>query len=108
MGAAEPIAKAWLDDNLGPAGRLREAGEGASTLAKVLADLPAVLSQAERAATGFAEMARSGIRLDEETMRGLAREEARHGWWTRLALWIGALALVALALSSLGLVGPKP
>ncbi len=106
--AAEPIAKAWLDDNLGPAGRLREAGEGASTLAKVLGELPSVLSQAERAAAGFAEMARGGIRLDEDTIRGLTREEARHGWWTRLALWIGALALVALALSSLGILGPGP
>lgn len=105
--AAEPVAKTWIEQNLGAVGRLREVGEGANTMAMVLAELPAVLTQAERAATGLADMARDGLRLDEATIRGLAREEARHDWWTRLAVWIGALALAALALSSLGFL-PKP
>lgn len=100
--AAEPIAKTWIEENLGPAGRLRGAGEGAVTLGKVLAELPDTLSKAERAASGFAEMAQRGLRLDEETVRHLAKEEARRNRSARLAYWIGALALVALALSSLG------
>jgi ubiquinone biosynthesis protein len=90
--AAEPIAKAWMEDNLGAMGRLREAGEGASTLAKILADVPALLSEAERAASGLAEMARSGVRLDAGTIAGLARENARRDFWTRVAIWIGALS----------------
>ena len=46
--AAEPIARQWIEDNLGPIGRLREAGEGASAIGKVLADLPALLTQGQR------------------------------------------------------------
>jgi ubiquinone biosynthesis protein len=97
--AAEPIAKAWMDENLGAVGRLKEAGEGASTAARLLADIPALLTQAERAASGLAEMARSGLKLEAETIESLARERARRDLWTRLALWIGAVSLAALALA---------
>jgi ubiquinone biosynthesis protein len=105
---AEPIAKEWLEDNLGPRGKLREAGESASDVARRLLDVPAVLRQAETAVAGLAAMAQGGIRLDDETVRALARQDARHQRWTRLALWIGALALVALALAQLGVLGPAP
>jgi ubiquinone biosynthesis protein len=47
-------------------------------------------------------MARSGFRLDEETVRSLAREEARRTRWGRVALWIIALSLGVLALAQLG------
>jgi len=97
--AAEPIAKKWMEENLGVAGRIKEAGEGATTIGKVLADLPDLLLQAEHAASGLAEMARSGLRLDAETVRALAREEARHNRWARLGIWIGALSLLGIALS---------
>ena len=57
-----------MEDNLGAAGRLREAGEGAATIGKVLAEVPRLLTGAERAVTAFAEMARSGVRLDDDTV----------------------------------------
>jgi ubiquinone biosynthesis protein len=101
--AAEPVARQWVEENLGPIGRLREAGEGASTIGKVLADLPALLTQGQQTAVALAEMARSGFRLDEETVRQLAREEARRTRWGRVALWIGALSLAALALGQIRL-----
>jgi ubiquinone biosynthesis protein len=68
-------------------------------MGRVIAGLPDVLVQAEAAATGFAAMARSGIRLDPDTVQSLARGQARERLWTRLALWTGALALVALAVA---------
>ncbi len=100
--AAEPIARQWIEDNLGPMGRLREAGEGASEIGKALANLPALLTQGQQTAVALNEMARGGFRLDEETVRLLAREEARRTRWGRLALWVGALSLAVLALIALG------
>ena len=97
--AAEPVAKSWIEENLGVAGRIKDAGEGATTIGKVLADLPDLLLSAQHAATGLAGMARNGLRLDAESVRALAREEARHNRWTRLGIWIGALSLLAIALS---------
>jgi ubiquinone biosynthesis protein len=95
--AAEPIAREWVESNLGMAGRLREAGEGAELFGKVLAEVPRLLERAEGTAVALAEMARSGVRLDDETVERLAAAQARHNRWTRLALWTGALALAAIA-----------
>jgi ubiquinone biosynthesis protein len=100
--AAEPVAKQWVEDNLGVRGQIKKAGEGAATLGKILSDVPGLIAEAERAASGLAEMARSGLRLDEETVKLLADENARRDFWSRAALWVGALSLVALALKAFG------
>jgi ubiquinone biosynthesis protein len=101
--AAEPVARQWIEANLGPMGRLREAGEGASALGNIIADLPALLTQAQQTAIALAEMSRNGLRLDDETVRQMANEQARHDRWGRLALWIGAISLAVLALTQLNL-----
>lgn len=97
--AAEPVAKKWVEDNLGPVGRLREAGEGASAIGKILADLPALLAQGQQTAIALNDMARNGLRLDDETVRQMSQEEARGNRWGSLALWVGALSLAALAIA---------
>jgi ubiquinone biosynthesis protein len=95
--AAEPIAKQWVEANLGVAGRLKEAGEGAGTFGKALMDLPRLLERAEGTALALADMARSGLRLDDGTISRLAHSQAREtrGW--RWAAGLAALALAALA-----------
>jgi ubiquinone biosynthesis protein len=95
--AAEPIAKAWIEANTGVAGRLREAGEGAELFGKVMAEVPRLLEQAERTALALAEMARGGLRLDDDTLERLAAAQAHANRWTRWALWVGALSLAAMA-----------
>ena len=97
--AAEPIARMWIEDNYGLTGRMRDAGENAELMGKVLAQLPRVLEQAEGAAQAFASMARDGLRLDEETIRRLATEEAAKSRSGRWALWLAAAALVGIALA---------
>jgi ubiquinone biosynthesis protein len=97
--AAEPVAKAWLDQNLGIPGRLRDAGAGAETLGRVLADVPRVLEQAERAALSFADASRSGFSLDDDTVRRLANESRRSSRWQTAALWLIAASLAAVAAS---------
>ena len=78
------------------AGRLKEAGEGAELVGKVLAEVPRFLEQGERVAQALAETARAGLRLDEETIERLAAAQARHDRWSRRALWVVA-ALLAVA-----------
>jgi ubiquinone biosynthesis protein len=95
--AAEPIAKEWIEANYGVTGRLREAGEGAEVLGKVMAEVPRLLEQAERTALALADMARGGFRLDDDTVERLAAAQAHYDRWTRWALWTGALALAAMA-----------
>jgi ubiquinone biosynthesis protein len=95
--AAEPIAKEWMEANLGPAGALKDAREGASEVSKFLAEVPALLSVAERTFVALGEMARGGVRLDDNSITRLAAEEARRTRSGRIALWIGALSLLAIA-----------
>lgn len=96
--AAEPIARTWIEDNYGIPGRLRDAGENAELMGRVLMQLPRVLEQAESAAQAFAAMAKEGIRLDEETIRRLAAEEQSHNRPKVWAMWMAAAALVVIAL----------
>ncbi|MGD9827753.1 MAG: 2-polyprenylphenol 6-hydroxylase [Hyphomicrobiaceae bacterium] len=99
--AAEPIAKEWMAANLGAAGVVKEAREGAGELGKFFSGLPPLLAQAERTAEALGVMARDGWRLDDGTIERLAAAEARRNRSGRIALWVGAVALVALALSQL-------
>ena len=101
--ASEPVAAEWVQANYGARGHLKRAGEGATTLTRVLAEVPAMLSEAERASSGLAEMARHGVRLDPATIASIARETSRRNRFSRVATWIGALSLAALAAKYTGL-----
>ena len=95
--AAEPIAREWIEANLGPAGALKDAREGAGDVAKFLGEVPALLAQAERTFLALGDMARTGMRLDAPTIEQLAAAQARQSRSGRVALWVGALALLAVA-----------
>lgn len=96
--AAEPIAREWMEANLGAAGALKDAREGASEVSKFLAEIPALLSVAERTMISLGDMARAGVRLDDGSIARLAAEEARQTRLGRVALWVGALSLLAIAI----------
>ena len=98
--AADPVVRQWIEEKLGPQGRLAEAADGALVLGKVMGDLPEVLAEAGRTAHMLGEMAsQGGLRLDAETTEALAAAQARHDRSTTIALWVGAVALAVIALS---------
>ncbi|HQF31777.1 MAG TPA: ubiquinone biosynthesis protein UbiB, partial [Hyphomicrobiales bacterium] len=82
-------------------GKLADAAEGVSAIGQLVTTVPDLIARAERLSAGFADMAREGLRLDLDTVRAIAREEARRGRATRLAIWIGAISLAVLAFASL-------
>jgi ubiquinone biosynthesis protein len=100
--AAEPVAKEWVEANYGVRGAAKKAGEGATTLGRVLAEVPAMLAEAERASVGLAEMARDGLRLDPVSIEKIGAASRRGDRWTRVATWIGALSLAVLAAKYVG------
>ena len=97
--AAEPIARDWVERNLGAAGALKDAREGASEIGRLLADAPALLGQVERTFIALAETTRNGVRLDDDTIARLAANNAQAARGSRMALWVGALALVGIAVA---------
>ena len=92
--AAEPIVRDWMARELGVQGMLREAGEGAQTVGKLLAEVPGLLSAAESTVRSLSTMAARGVRLDDETVAKMVAGQARASRGGRLALWVIALALV--------------
>ncbi len=96
--AAEPIAREWVESNLGAAGAIKDAREGVSELGRLLTELPTVLGEAQRSLSVLGDVARSGIRLDDASIARLAAEDVRRTRSGRVALWIGALALAAIAI----------
>ena len=100
--AAEPIARDWMESNLGLLGRLKEAGRGAETIGEVLLRTPGLLKRAETAAIGFADMAKNGVRLDDATVKRVAAENARKDRPLLWALVIIAGCLLALTLKHFG------
>jgi ubiquinone biosynthesis protein len=100
--ASEPVARDWIENNLGILGRLKAAGGGAQTIGEILLSTPGLLQQAQSAALGFGTMARTGIRLDDETIKKIAIEQARESkrvnYW-RIFVVFAALSLYVYFLS---------
>ena len=92
---AEPVVRGWIGRRLGPVGKVEDV---VTSLGRIAIGLPAMLDEAQKAATFLGGMASGGgIRLDAETIGQLARSQDRHGWIGRLSLVVAAAALVVIA-----------
>ena len=77
---AEPVVGEWIAQNLGPRGRLEEARERLGGFARALADVPKKIERFEAFLTNMENAAAEPVEL------------------STLALWVIALALVAIAI----------
>jgi ubiquinone biosynthesis protein len=93
---AEPVVRDWITQNLGPLGRLQEAGRGAQSLLGSLSRLPETLGRAERVLGQLEDASRQGFLLDERSVAAIGRAEAQRNRWGNWALWVIA-ALIAWA-----------
>jgi ubiquinone biosynthesis protein len=98
---AEPVAKEWLESQLGAGARIEQAAEGAASVGRFVGDIPKLLGQAERTVDAFAAMAEEGLHLDDRSVERLAEAQDRRDRPARIGIWVGAIALVAIALSLL-------
>ncbi len=94
---AEPVVGEWIELNLGPIGKLQDAGRAASTLARVAASLPAALARGENILDGLEDMAENGVALSDEAIAEIGKAEARGARLGHIALWlIVAIGLIML------------
>lgn len=101
--AAEPIAKEWMEANLGIIGRLKDAGAGAQSIGDALLKSPELLHKAIATLNGLAGMAANGVRLDDASVERLAARNRKYSGARTAALCIIAVSLAALALKQLGI-----
>ena len=84
---AEPVVGSWIADNLGPRGRLNEAGESLAILARAVLAAPHAIARAERLL----------VKMESDVRRGEASIDAGERDLGRLAAWVVvALALIAM------------
>jgi ubiquinone biosynthesis protein len=98
---SEPVVKEWTEKTLGPGAQFEAAAEGAVSVGRFMGEIPKFLGQAERTAEALSAMAEDGLRLDDHTVERLAEAQGREGRASRIGIWIGALALAAIALALL-------
>jgi ubiquinone biosynthesis protein len=94
--ASEPVVGGWIRDNLGPkriVGDLREALSAGFRFAEAM---PEITRKAENFAFHLTEMAEKGLRFEQQTANAIGRAEAEAARWGRVALWVIAVALVAI------------
>jgi ubiquinone biosynthesis protein len=98
---SEPVVKEWMEKEFGAGAQFEAAAQGAASVGRLMGDIPRLLGQAERTAEALSAMAEEGLRLDNHTVERLAEAQAREGRASRIGIWIGALALAAIALALL-------
>jgi ubiquinone biosynthesis protein len=96
--SARPVVEQWMIDAIGPQARLNQAAEGMTSLGRAIAAFPEVLRNAEQIA---AMLSHGGIKLHPDSANAIAQAQANRTAHVRWAVWIGALALAALAVAQL-------
>ena len=97
--AAEPVVRQWIERKLGPIGKIEEVAGSAASLGRAALQLPEMLGEAQRATRMLSDMARGGgLRLDHETTAEIARQQMKSRSWQSAAIFLGAGALVVIAL----------
>jgi ubiquinone biosynthesis protein len=94
---AEPIVRSWIEQNLGPRGKIEDFGRNLSTLARFANELPNVLLRGERLVERCERMASDGFELSGRTVERIGRAEAQRARSGHFALWVIA-ALLAIGL----------
>ncbi|MFB9174094.1 2-polyprenylphenol 6-hydroxylase [Roseibium salinum] len=94
---AEPVVGSWIKEHLGPTGKLRDAGDALASLARIANDMPIFADRIGRLSEEVEEMASEGLRFNRETAEAIGKAEARHTRSGRVALWVIALSISAIA-----------
>ena len=98
---SEPVVKEWMEQTFGAGAQFDAAAEGAASVGRFMGDIPKLLGQAERTAEALSSMAEDGLRLDDHTVERLAEAQGRESRASRIGIWVGAIALAAIALALL-------
>lgn len=93
---AEPVVRDWIEEKVGPIGKMQDAGRWLATLGQFAADLPSVLMRAESLAEKLEAAAEHGFPLASESVRDLERAEARNAIIRDIGIWAIAAALIAI------------
>jgi ubiquinone biosynthesis protein len=73
---AEPVVRSWMEDNLGPRGKIADAGQSLAALAHMAAQTPDMLTRAGRIIERLETMTERGLALEPRTVEALGAAQA--------------------------------
>ena len=94
---AEPVVRSWIEDHLGPVGRLRDAGTGLGEAVQALTRAPALLARTEIVLGQLEDVVAKGIDIAPDAVLQMQRAQSRASRAGHWALWV----LVAAAIYAL-------
>jgi ubiquinone biosynthesis protein len=95
---AEPVVREWMTRNLGPAGKLENAAQGAAEVGRFIGSAPGLLLRGARVINQLDDITRDGLVLSPQTIAEIDKTEGRRNRWTVAALWVIAALLLWIAL----------
>jgi ubiquinone biosynthesis protein len=90
---AEPVVREWMTRNLGPAGKLEGAAQGASEIGRFISNAPGLLTRGARLLDQLDDITRDGLVLSPQTLADIDKREGRRSRWSTIALWVIAALL---------------
>ena len=97
--AAEPVVSDYILNELGPAAKLRETRDGIEAMLRLLRRVPDLAEGLGVLSKQLPDLIENGIRLNDDTLKDLATEKRASIMSGRLAQWIIAISLAAIAAS---------
>jgi ubiquinone biosynthesis protein len=98
---AEPVVRDWITRNLGPIGKIEDAGRSIRSLAFAAATLPETFGRAQAVLSQLEEAGAKGFTLDAASIKAIGEAEAHGNRWIARALWV----IVAVLVIQLWLLG---
>jgi ubiquinone biosynthesis protein len=93
---AEPVVGEWIERNLGPLGKLQEAGQGIADIARAAFKLPDLVTRGEKLVGELEAATSAGFSLSPRSIEAIGLAEARRNRWGNAALWViaGLMAML--------------
>jgi ubiquinone biosynthesis protein len=73
---ADPVVRSWMEDNLGPRGKIADAGHSLAALAQMAMQTPDMLTRAGRIIEKMETMSEHGLALAPQTVTALGKANA--------------------------------
>lgn len=99
--AAEPVVKEWLTARLGPRAKIEKVANSLKAIDITLDELPTHLGNFAQNSETLTRLTAAMEGMDDNQLQALLTNRQQTAPGTRLAMWIAALSLAAIAINQL-------
>ena len=85
---AEPVVRSWIEENLGPVGRIQDAGHAVAQMTRFAFSLPETMTRAERTLEKLEDMIDNGVGFSDDALKQFGDIEKRAQRLGHYALWV--------------------